>query len=315
MTKLWRFLCSLRLAVWCGLILSAMLLVSSLRLIRQPGLESLGTPPLLEWLAGQQSLLGVWWIFGLLALGGILLINIVCCTIDGLRKALSSGPGFWRLLPPHIAHLGLIILLAGLTVSAVSGFKLKGVTLQFGEWQDIPEAHLSLQLTGKGMQVKQTGRITTYNPPVFNHPIFHNGTSIYFAGEGQQIGSIELEVNNDQGSKLIRLNLHQEYPLGPDMSIIWEEFVPDYREGSVAAGYANPAIRLALRDHGQPILRKWIYLQFPEYSRLTYNGMDIGLYDMDFVPTTQVDIASNPGAITALIGCLILVAGLGWCLA
>jgi len=314
MTKLWRFLCSLRLAVWCGLILSAMLLVSSLRLISQPELDSLGTPPLLEWLAGQQSLWGVWWIFGLLALGGLFFVNLVCCTIDGLRKVLSSGPGFWRRLPPHIAHLGLIILLAGLTVSAVSGFKLKGITLQPGQWQDIPEANLSLQLTGEGIQVKQAGQVMSYGPPIFNHPIFHNGTSIYFAGEGQQVETIELEVNNDQGSKLIRLNLRQEHPLGPDMSIIWEEFVPDYREGSVAAGYDNPAIRLALRDHGQLSVRKWIYVRFPDYSRLTYKGLDIGLYDIDLAPNMQVDIASNPGAVTALIGCLILVAGLGWCL-
>ncbi len=371
MTRFWRFLCSLRLGVWCGLALTVLLLVASLQLIYQSGLDDLGGPPLLEWLNNTQHLSGVWWIWLLSGGAGLFLINIICCTIESLRQTIpgilrppktdfppssknfysalsttevarqterlsrswgfrtilrvsdagitvAADKGRWWLISPQIAHVGLIMLLCGLLVSATSGFKLRQIMLQTNNWQLIPEAGLSLRLLGNDIEIKQNSKSKTYSIPKLNQPIFHNGLCIYYTGEDQQIKSIELEIKTNSERKLIRLESGQEHELEPGVKLVCGEIIPDFRIGSgsdvdsASAYYRNPAVHISLIDHNRLAESKWFFVNYPNFSRLRYQAFDITLNNVKWSPSLYIDIVRNPGAGLALIGGLFLVLGLTW---
>ncbi len=335
MLKIWRFFCSLKLAVWCGFILSALLGISSIYLIRQPGLDTLGTPPLFVWLKDQNNIFSLWWLLALIALSAVFTINTVCCTIEALRKLIpellrskkltasgnnnnaNSNKKRIHLLAPHVAHIGLVILLVAHLISSLWGFKIPQLMLD-EKWRQIPQANLKLRLLNNHIEINKQGEVNSFSLPEFNKPILYDGLAVYFGQKSDKVGSINLKIKSpDKNNKIINLTQGEKYQINPQMSLKVKVIVPDYRVGSsnqqyTQGEYRNPAAYIELYENEHFVTGNWMFIYYPGFSQVAYKNIKVTLDSAKWYPALSVGIAKNPGAITALIGGLILLIGLLW---
>jgi len=318
LVRVWRFVASLRLGVWCGLGLSFWLGVCSLVLVFQPGLEDLGGPPLKVWLEQYGGGLGVWWLWVLLGLGLVFGVNLVCCTVEGLARVVLSRR--WWLLSPYVAHVGLVVLLGGLAVSAFSGFKLRGVELPLGEVVQVEAGGFGLRFVGGGdrLEVIRGDQVVASGALGVNQPLFYAGQGVYFAGRRRWIRGVRLEVESASGREEVLLFPGEVCELRPGLQLVLAELVPDFRlnaAGEVVSAseeYANPAVRLRLKENGRVVDERWLFVFFPDFARLRYADLVVRLRGAEWMDCLLVDVAYNPGARVALAGGVILVLGLGW---
>ncbi len=184
-----RFFLSLRTALWLFLGLLLFLLYGSLVMPVMKEFEGINTVPLFGWL--RQSALGAtWWLWGAIAVLGLLTANTLICSAESIIK---KRPGQWLLtLSPQVVHIGFLFILfahllssgwsARAQVYAGEGTLLQlpeGLILRVGSIEAISdkEGYLS-DWRAEVAYIKDGSVVKTANLGP-NKPSFYKGTGVY----------------------------------------------------------------------------------------------------------------------------------------
>lgn len=95
--------------------------------------------PLFKWLSINTSEIGkTFWIYAIICLMAILCLNTIVCSIDAVLRRLS-WKGLINTLSPQILHIGVLFVLFGHFISAMTGYKQdipmkKNMTTNFKEF-------------------------------------------------------------------------------------------------------------------------------------------------------------------------------------
>ncbi|HKL25469.1 MAG TPA: cytochrome c biogenesis protein ResB [Desulfuromonadales bacterium] len=221
-SRVWKFFCSLKLAI---LLASAAVLLSiggSLLMPFNPELfGSLDSMPLDQWLAtvaGQAPAL-TWWLpvaGGLVVLLGL---NTLCCFIDWLCHFRAR----WRKIGESLIHIGFVLILGAYLWGSQAGFRNPNVPMLVGQNKSLPKLDLVLRLedfepvlsaSGRPMDMRnrlalfRNGELLERVEIRTNHPLTWQGLVVLPTSFGQTIRAGRpvyysiLTINYDPGANL-----------------------------------------------------------------------------------------------------------------
>ncbi|AJE02079.1 cytochrome c biogenesis protein ResB [Geobacter pickeringii] len=184
--KTYAFLASLSFGLWLMGGVMALLAAGSFVGGEQSALNAM---PLFAWL-GQAPVAASWWLWGALALLGLLVCNTVLCSVETLRQGWGERR-LLQLLAPQLMHLGFLLIVLAHLLSARGGAKEamqvdQGSVLSFPDGSSVRVTALATTPGPMGMPVDFSAGIvataggrqtTTILRP--NHPFFHDGVGIY----------------------------------------------------------------------------------------------------------------------------------------
>lgn len=220
--KIWKFLCSLKLAIVLASIATLLGVGGSVLMPFNPHVfDSLESMPLGLWLsqvATREAGL-TWWI----PLGGIMVtllgVNTLCCFIDWLRFIKSR----WRKSGEYLIHLGFVLILVAFLWGSQAGFRSEKNALLVGQSKPLPQLGVRVKLeafepvlapSGRPMEMLNTlalyrgeeliKRVQTRS----NAPLLWKGLVVIPTSYGQTVRGGRyrpysiLTINYDPGAKL-----------------------------------------------------------------------------------------------------------------
>lgn len=123
MRALYRFFLSLNTTVSVFLVFIALAFIGSLSLVRNLAFFSgVDDVPLFRWLATSGDPGRTWWIYSMIGTLGVLAVNTMFCTVEGVMKRLD-GNNLLEKLSPQIMHIGVLLIMLGHLLTATVGFK------------------------------------------------------------------------------------------------------------------------------------------------------------------------------------------------
>ena len=140
---------------------------------------------LFTWLT-QVPLKESWWLWLSLVLLALLAVNTLFCIMESFRGKWQKG-NIVKIVPPHLMHLGFLLIMGAHLLSAYSGSKQ---TVEVGEGSalNFPDGSI-IHFTGFSAEYGTRGMATAYSATVEtktgqreirpNHPFFHNGYGVY----------------------------------------------------------------------------------------------------------------------------------------
>ncbi len=135
--RLWKFCCSLKLAIVLATLATFLLMGGSLLFPGNPRLfDRLEQMPLGQWLndIAAGNLLLSWWFYLFLLMMILLLLNTCCCFIDWALNIRVR----WRKSGEYLIHLGVILLLSGFIWGAAGGWRHIALPCTVGALTPLP---------------------------------------------------------------------------------------------------------------------------------------------------------------------------------
>lgn len=138
MRALLRIFLSLNTAVSVFTAFILIAFIGSLSLVRNLAFFSgVDEIPLFQWLAASGAPGKTWWIYALIVALGLLAVNTLFCTAEGVLKRLGSNRLLLQ-LSPQIMHIGVLFIMLGHLLTASVGFKAD-LNIARGEKQQVTD--------------------------------------------------------------------------------------------------------------------------------------------------------------------------------
>lgn len=173
--------------------------------------QSIYSMPLLVWLVEQPADV-TWWLWGSIALLGLLTLNTIFCSIDSVIKKM----GMKRLLlviSPQVIHIGFLLILLAHLLSSIGGFKGYRVA-QEGAVFNMPD-NIMISVKKINMHLDREGFLADWSVDIEyspegsparaetllpNKPSFYKGIGIYVKDLRYYPRAILLEVSREPGA-------------------------------------------------------------------------------------------------------------------
>lgn len=184
--KIYDLLASLNLGIWLMVGVMIIMAIGSFLTGEASGINDVA---LLLWL--RQVPFGVsWWLWLVIALLALLVLNTILCSIEVLRLRFGRAK-LLHLLAPQAMHLGFLLVVLAHLLSAQGGSK-EGGQVQAGMTVSLPDG-TSLRFDRIDGSTGPFGMATDYHAAIThrtasgtrtaivspNHPYFHNGYGLY----------------------------------------------------------------------------------------------------------------------------------------
>lgn len=325
--RLWKFLCSLKLAIVLASTAVALMLGGSLLM---PGRPSVFAPmdqmTLGEWFAriGAHHPGTTWWVLAAGFLLLLLAVNTVCCFIDWMANLRYR----WRKTGEYLLHLGFVLVFAAYLWGALAGSRGEPLQIKPGQTAavSILPGHYLRMLdvepvpAGAGRIMDMSAKMVLLRGDVeiarhrirTNSPLMHEGLAVVpltfnrgtagLRAAAPGLGSLDLvpgtTIDLPEGGTL---KVHAFYP--------WA--VRNAAGGVVYRGEnpIRPALELELSRPGNTPWRGWYFPDEGLPAPLSESG--VRLRPVEFISTYQGIFAVNrdPGASLALAGGIAMTAG------
>jgi len=340
MKKIWNFFTSTRVAIVLTLLITVDVLVGTVLLSGSP--KVLGTIDLdifFSWLSGTglDHLEASWWIFLLLALLALFVINTIVCTLDSIASLLKNHTDGTKIharrILSQIIHVGFIIALVGHLVSSSSGFRTTNNYLLQGDTLTLPQNDsLTLRLdkvdvafTDSGGMQKMDAYVslmldgTTIREKVvrLNEPLLYQGNAVYITHHGEMPDSMQFSLSGNGKPEIIKIRFQQGSETRKDpFTFKTGRLVPDFVRDSNGAVYSaseefrNPAQEISVYKDDKFLSSGWFFFKYPDRAPLAFDGFNLAFAGLAYTPYAVLTINKDPGAIVVLAGALIFLLSL-----
>ena len=240
------------------------------------------------------------------------------------------------LLGPHLAHIGFLIFLLGHLISffvndktyglrfyenepqAVAGvedslIRLEEISFEYDPQSGQPVDYQSrFSILAGGEKIEET----VIGP---NRPLFHQGRVFYQGPYGKEITHLEFSYKSDKIQIPVPFTVALEGETsipGTDMKLGLGQLIPDFYitpQGKISSQshrMNNPAIPAFIYRQDELIKRGWLFLFNPNFKKISGEGYKIRLMRNRGRRYLDMDMVQNPGAPYALVGSVLLLAGL-----
>jgi hypothetical protein len=181
----WRLLTSIKTVVVLGAVLLGLVLWGGFLMPATDEFSSINSMGLFQWLRGA-SLWAGWWLWGSVAVIGLMVLSALSCIVESLRKVRSWRSSLLR-ISIEAMHLGFCLIMFGHFLDARSAYH-RFYLLPEGAQLRYPDGH-AVQFKGldysfnQGVSVKidalfvsDRGEKISIGP---NRPYFYKGTGLY----------------------------------------------------------------------------------------------------------------------------------------
>jgi len=275
--RIWKFCCSLKLAILVATLATFLLMGGSLLFPGNPQVfGSLDSMPLGHWLrdVAPHSSTSIWWFYSFVAMMLLLFINTSCCVIDWLLHIHIR----WRKSGEYLIHLGVIFLLTGFSWGAIGGWRHIALPCTIGKLTPLPHwpghyvavdsFHPTLAASGQPTDMSSQVRLLAGDQQILagevhiNQPLLRDGIVITpasfgqtpvgfsFTIEGKQVdlrtGS-QIQLKDGRRLKVLRFLADARYDKNGQML---------YRNDQLGA----PAIEFYLSQQDNKNWRGWYFL-------------------------------------------------------
>ena len=206
-------------------------------------------PALLD--VGTESLRLTFWIYILILLVALFTLNTVICTTDRLFQIYTTKAP-WRLIIPHIVHIGFLIAVLGHLASSVSGFKSPYNLLNEGEVVPVPHTeNLSVRLDSVLAEYTDAGDMDTLETTVtlfkgddeefltstisINDPLIYKGIAFYHLKHGRTPSGLLLGVDGE----LLTAPFGGSFTLENGEKFLMGEMYPDFALDASGKAYSR----------------------------------------------------------------------------
>jgi len=327
MSRLWKFLCSLKLAIALASLATLAIMIGSLRIPGHPQLFSqLDTLVLGTWLLGPgtQSPLLSWWVY--LSSAAIVLfgINTLCCFLDWLMNVRVR----WRKTGEYLLHLGFCLVLVAYLWGSFSGSRAHHLALPLGATQPLPGASgYYLHLASFEPSIDESGRPLDFPQELqllrgdtllssqnvrLNHPLLWDDMviipeSFQQAAEGFEF--LEPRLGRHDWRSGSRFEFGARAVLEVLAFLPHARMFPDGRVQSLSEQLINPAFLLRLVREGQPPWQGWYLLREGIPAELAEAGLNPRPLAPLSRPVSLLNVNYDPGAPLAACGGVLMAAG------
>lgn len=210
MKTIWRFLISLDLGLWLlgGVCL---LMAAGSFLLQGEAAAAINAMPLFAWLMEVQAAVS-WWLWLVIALLALLVINTIFCSTDTLCQKLRRA-GLLPTIAPQMIHAGFLLIIAAHLISSLWGFK-QTLQLAPGMQATLPDGRpfmlgrVDEMMSPQGMPVGASGElyIDPYRPEERvtispNNPWLSGGYGVYIKHAATQPQPLALlEIHREPGA-------------------------------------------------------------------------------------------------------------------
>jgi len=284
---MWKLCCSLKLAILLASLATFLLMGGSLLFPGHPLLfNALDKLPLGQWLT-QIAVFSPalsWWFFVFIGITILLLFNTICCFSDWLLNITTR----WRKMGEYLIHLGIILLMIGFCLGAISGWRHIALPCTIGELTALPNwpGHYIavdsfqpvLAENGRPIDMVSQVRLLAGEQELLsgevriNHPILEAGLVITPASFGRKPVGFSFQL---EGSKVDLLNSTRIHLAdGKYLEVL--RFLPDARiDSSGQMQYrldqiGNPSFEILLTEAGHKIWQGWYFLSQPAPEPLRF---------------------------------------------
>ncbi|BAM07817.1 cytochrome c biogenesis protein ResB [Leptospirillum ferrooxidans] len=257
---------------------------------------------------------------------------------DGGDVVVFGHKGVMGRIGSHVAHMSVILILAGGLIGSLLGFRLFG-TFYVHSTTFVPQGDFSLRVNKfwidhypngmvKGffsdVDVLKSGKIIDHKVISVNHPLETNGLRFYQASYGEAWDRVDkariLIVNKEKkqflGQVMLKGGALSPAP-GTDLSIKILRYVADFafdpKTNSVYSKSEksdNPAIQLGIYQNGKQIGSPWLFYNFPQIQVMKSLPYFFILGGYEAPMYTGLEVAKDPGVHVILAGSFLLVGGL-----
>jgi len=325
--KIWRLLCSLKLAIVLASAATLLIMGGSLLIPSNPkvfgGMDRMA---LGSWLgsAGAERPELSWWVFAAAILILLLGLNTLCCFIDWARNLRAR----WRKIGEYLIHLGFVMVLAAYVWGSIAGFRSEGNRIFVGETREIaPMAGYSLRLDAFEPQFGPGGRPIDMSSTVTllrrdeqlaqgvvrtNNPLTRGGLVVVPSTFGRQAAGFNFFFS---GRGAVPLSVGSRVELGYGRSLQALDFFPDaLRRQDGQAIYrgddlGNPAILFELHQPGREVWRGWYFLREEIPFPLVEAGVRLWPTEPIFRIYSVLTVNYDPGAPLAMAGAVAMLLG------
>lgn len=237
----------------------------------------------------------------------------------------------------HVAHMSVILILAGGLIGSLLGFRLFG-TFYVHSTTFVPQGNFSIRVNKfwidhypngmvKGffsdVDVLKSGKIIDHKVISVNHPLETNGLRFYQASYGEAWDRVDkariLIVNKEKkqflGQVMLKGGALSPAP-GTDLNIKILRYVADFafdpKTNSVYSKSEksdNPAIQLGIYQNGKQIGSPWLFYNFPQIQVMKSLPYFFILGGYEAPMYTGLEVAKDPGVHVILAGSFLLVGG------
>jgi len=201
LSNIYSFLVSMKTAFWIFAVVLVFIMIGSfLQPMELAFFSGIDDEPLFRWLAGNNDLTKVWWVWGIVAALTAMGLSTVLCTIDYLLKRLSRYR-FLLKISPQIMHIGALLIMLGHLLTGSYGFK-KDVTLMESQ-SARPGRDVTFSLEKMDLSLDEYGLATNWSgtirlkkgdgPPALKE--IRPAWPVYFGGLGFYFQSVTMEEN------------------------------------------------------------------------------------------------------------------------
>jgi len=339
MQSLWQWLVSTRLTIVLTLLIVVDVVIGTFLLsARADVFGDIDGEVFFPWLleTGIANLGLSWWLFLLLALLALLVLNTVACLIDSLAAIITRrhpGGVIARRLLSQAVHLGFVIILFGHLVSSASGFRTTDNQLAEGATLALPGAQgLSLRLDRLDIAYSEYGGMDRMDAALsllrgdqvikeqvvrLNQPLLYRGNAVYIKHHGATPKGVRLRVSGNGTSETVLVPFGNERGGSfRDYRIVPGRLIPDFvldsagEASSASSEFRNPALELTVYKGNAEWASGWALTNFPNRPALAFDGYRLFYAGLDTVPYAVLTINKDPGAIITLAGALLFLAAL-----
>ena len=257
---------------------------------------------------------------------------------DGKDIAIYAHKGVLGRIGSHVAHLSVIVILAGGLLGSLTGFRLFG-TFYVHSTTFIPQGGWDLRVNKfwithykNGMvkayfsdvDILKDGKVLKHKVVAVNHPLSFDGLRFYQASFGEAPDRLDkadiLVVDKVKKKFLGRFSLAWDTPQaipGTPYTLKMVRYVSDFafdpKTGSVftqSEKPKNPAVQLEVSENGKVIGSPWYFYKFPQVQVLK-NVPEFFIFGGYHAPFyTGLELAKDPGVPIVWTGSFLLVGGL-----
>ena len=210
MKLLWRLLVSIELCLVLLALICGGMAIGSFCLSNEYG-AAINAMPLLVWLR-EVPAGAAWWLWVILALLLLLVVNTVACSFETLRSRWGKG-GVLPMISPQFIHAGFLLIVVAHLLSAVGADVQQvevgeGMTLRIPQGMTFGIAAIEASFSSRGMPTAMSAELVTdlrtpekrvtISP---NHPWFSGGYGVYLKqAELFPFKRVLLELHREPGA-------------------------------------------------------------------------------------------------------------------
>lgn len=325
--RMWRFLCSLKLAIALASAATILIMGGSLVMHFNPAVfAGMEQEIMIRWLphALERAPHLAFWV----PLSGLCIllfgINTLCCLIDWLFKIKAR----WRKAGEYLIHTGFILLVVAYLWGNIYGFRSGPHRLFPGDSVAIPNMPgYSLNLEEFTAQLEPSGRPLDMMNQVslwkgerqiaralvrINHPLIHDGLVILPSSFGQDLQGFRFHMPT---RGLVDLMNGSRMQVSPEVTLVVHQLLPDAlhdnqgRVWRVGEHLNNPALQLSLSGPNGLFWKGWYFLREPLPRALREAGLFLRPVEPIHKTFSLLTINRDPGDKLALSGSICISIG------